>query len=121
VTDQRSAITVILQSTTVTTDEGISTPLLAWFVVKKAVGFKYDIGDSFFQINTWLFFWHAEVGRLLWYVTCRLVPNLRVDTISSLQLRRHSALGLLVSRSRSTTLVLRQVISLSSKLSSEIS
>jgi hypothetical protein len=37
VTDQRSAITVVLQSTTVTTDEGISTPLLAGYVVKKAV------------------------------------------------------------------------------------
>jgi len=38
VTDQRSAITVVLQSTTVTsTDEGISRPLLAGYVVKKAV------------------------------------------------------------------------------------
>ena len=35
--DGKSAITVILQSTTVTTDEGISTPLLAGYVVKIAV------------------------------------------------------------------------------------
>jgi hypothetical protein len=59
VTDQRSAITVVLNSTTVTTDEGNSTTLLAWYGVVGTVYVKKTNGAG-----------NSQLGKLydIWYV-----------------------------------------------------
>jgi hypothetical protein len=60
-------------------------------------------------IHSFFFFLQAEVGCLLWYVTRRLVRNLRVDMISSSQRRRHSAVAT-PSSSRPAALVPRAAL-----------